>query len=55
MKKVIAILAMVTLAACVNPASTKTPVVDSAAAKVDSVKVEEVPAADSTSPILEVK
>lgn len=55
MKKVIAIFVMATLVACNGTASTEAPAADTAAAKVDSVKVEEAPTADSTSPTLEVK
>lgn len=55
MKKVIAIFAMAALVACNGTASSEAPAVDTVAAKVDSVKVEEVLTADSTSPALEVK
>lgn len=55
MKKVISIFAIATLVACNGTASTEATTVDTVAAKVDSVKVDEVPAVDSTTPALEVK
>lgn len=57
MKKALAILAIATLVACVNPASTEAPAADSTAVTVDSTKVDSVaaPVADSTTPTLEVK
>lgn len=57
MKKALAILAIATLVACVNPASTEAPAADSTVVTVDSTKVDSVaaPVADSTTSAVEAK